>query len=267
MTRDADPADKQGHRPTIHLPSGKKYKGEWSGNKMHGRGEMVYVNGDVYEGDWVANTRQGHGTFWRLEYGRHRAEYVGEWRDGKRSGFGVFHDSLGQRFEGDFANSKRHGRGRQTKLADARDEDYQVRHANSGQAESSHSKHPGVDVYEGDWVENAMTGRGVMRFANGDVFFGGWLDDEKHGTGVHLFKHKKRAYEGVWDRGVPRCGTYREAREGEAEEIAGDARGGLVLPGHDSEKSLAQMPGLQLMKAKRVETDSRIATLRACGAQ
>jgi hypothetical protein len=27
------------------------------------------------------------------------------------------------------------------------------------------------------------------------------------------------------------------------------------------------MPGLQLMKAKRVETDSRIATLRACGAQ
>jgi hypothetical protein len=36
MTRDADPADKQGHRPTIHLPSGKKYKGEWSGNKMHG---------------------------------------------------------------------------------------------------------------------------------------------------------------------------------------------------------------------------------------
>lgn len=36
MTRPSDPADKNGHRPTIHFPSGKKYKGEWSGNKMHG---------------------------------------------------------------------------------------------------------------------------------------------------------------------------------------------------------------------------------------
>jgi len=36
MARAADPSDKNGHRPTIHLPSGKKYKGEWSANKMHG---------------------------------------------------------------------------------------------------------------------------------------------------------------------------------------------------------------------------------------
>ena len=99
MARAADPSDKNGHRPTIHLPSGKKYKGEWSANKMHGarplpprrgirfanahrltsrfprhhlaphpssthagRGEMTYVNGDVYEGDWVENAREGHGT-------------------------------------------------------------------------------------------------------------------------------------------------------------------------------------------------------------
>jgi hypothetical protein len=36
MARATDPSDKNGHRPTIHLPSGKKYKGEWSANKMHG---------------------------------------------------------------------------------------------------------------------------------------------------------------------------------------------------------------------------------------
>ena len=82
---------------------------------------MTYVNGDVYEGEWVENAREGHGTYWKHEYGRHRAEYVGEWRRGKREGFGVFHDELGQRFEGDWVRSKRHGRGRQTAIANAED--------------------------------------------------------------------------------------------------------------------------------------------------
>ena len=35
-SRPLDPADKEGERPTIFLPSGKKYKGEWSRNKMNG---------------------------------------------------------------------------------------------------------------------------------------------------------------------------------------------------------------------------------------
>ena len=108
---------------------------------------MTYVNGDVYEGDWVENAREGHGTYWKHEYGRHRAEYVGEWRRGKREGFGVFHDELGQRFEGDWVRSKRHGRGRQTAIANAEDREYQTDGSYDG------GNPPGVDLYEGDWVE------------------------------------------------------------------------------------------------------------------
>ena len=105
---------------------------------------MTYVNGDVYEGEWVENAREGHGTYWKHEYGRHRAEYVGEWRRGKREGFGVFHDELGQRFEGDWVRSKRHGRGRQTAIANAEDREYQTDGSNV-----ERTNVPGVDVYEG----------------------------------------------------------------------------------------------------------------------
>lgn len=218
---------------------------------------MIYVNGDVYEGGWFENARDGHGTYWRLEYGRHRAEYVGEYRDGKREGFGVFHDALGQRFEGDWVGNKRHGRGRQTRIANAKVEEYQT---------SGSQKQPGLDVYEGDWVENKRTGQGVMQYANGDVFAGGWLNDEKHGEGVHLYAGKGRAYEGVWDRGTARCGTYREAVEGEAERITGKA--GASSAGLQKKKnSLGKMPSLGLQRSRRVETESRTATLRECGAQ
>ena len=116
---------------------------------------MTYVNGDVYEGEWVENAREGHGTYWKHEYGRHRAEYVGEWRRGKREGFGVFHDELGQRFEGDWVRSKRHGRGRQTAIANAEDREYQTDGSYDG------GNPPGVDLYEGDWVEDRMTGEDV----------------------------------------------------------------------------------------------------------
>ena len=130
---------------------------------------MTYVNGDVYEGDWVENAREGHGTYWKHEYGRHRAEYVGEWRRGKREGFGVFHDELGQRFEGDWVRSKRHGRGRQTAIANAEDREYQTDGSYDG------GNPPGVDLYEGDWVEDRMTGEGVMSYANGGSPVGGWM--------------------------------------------------------------------------------------------
>ena len=95
--------------------------------------------------------------------------------------------------------SKRHGRGRQTAIANAENREYQTDGSNAGR-----SNPPGVDVYEGDWVEDRMTGECVMAYANGDVFIGGWLDGEKHGAGTHLYAGKGRAYEGVWDRGTPR---------------------------------------------------------------
>ena len=40
--------------------NGKRHKGEWYKDKMHGKGLMKYSDG-YYEGDWVHDKRKGKG--------------------------------------------------------------------------------------------------------------------------------------------------------------------------------------------------------------
>ena len=42
---------------------GGKYQGEIVANKPHGKGKVVYPNGDVYEGQFVKGKRNGKGVF------------------------------------------------------------------------------------------------------------------------------------------------------------------------------------------------------------
>ena len=182
---------------------------------------MTYLNGDKYEGDWVENKRHGFGTYFKLERGRHRVEYHGTFVEGKREGFGVFFSPEGERYEGEWTASKRHGRGRQT-FAPKPGDDPDL---------------PGADVYEGDWVMDERTGSGVMRYANGDVWTGEWVKGEKHGAGTFFNMQNRTRYEGVWERGTPRCGTYETMEEGEDAEVF--------------------LPKIELTDPRAVELDSR----------
>jgi hypothetical protein len=121
-----------------------------------GRGEMTYVNGDVYEGEWVENAREGHGTYWKHEYGRHRAEYVGEWASRQAGGVRRFPRRARAEVRGRlgaFQASRPRAakpRSRTPKTASTRPTG-----SNAGRTNP-----PAVDVYEGDWVEDRMTGEG-----------------------------------------------------------------------------------------------------------
>ena len=42
-------------------------------------------------------------------------------------------------------------------------------------------KLPNGSVYEGDWRDNKINGRGVWKHPNGDVYDGEWLNNAKHG--------------------------------------------------------------------------------------
>ena len=60
------------------------YTGAMEKGQMHGKGALVYPNGEKYEGDF---------------------------QHGKRHGFGVYSYSDGGRFEGEWVDDKVHGRG------------------------------------------------------------------------------------------------------------------------------------------------------------
>ncbi|XP_007648049.2 MORN repeat-containing protein 1 isoform X2 [Cricetulus griseus] len=76
------------------------YQGSFHDNKRHGRGQMIFKNGDKYEGDWVRDQRQGHGVL-------HCADgsiYEGQWHSDVFSGLGSLAHCSGVTYCGMFIN-------------------------------------------------------------------------------------------------------------------------------------------------------------------
>jgi hypothetical protein len=46
--------------------------------------------------------------------------------------------------------------------------------------------------YEGDLVDNKMTGRGIYSWANGRRYEGDFIDGKRHGRGIFTFANKDR---------------------------------------------------------------------------
>ena len=64
--------------------SGWEYEGELSlEGKRHGRGVMVWTIGSLYEGYWKTDKQHGRG---RLIYGNGNSYYEGTWKYGKKEG-------------------------------------------------------------------------------------------------------------------------------------------------------------------------------------
>eukprot|EP00218_Dolichomastix_sp_CCMP3274_P014297 CAMPEP_0170138566 /NCGR_PEP_ID=MMETSP0033_2-20121228/5017_1 /TAXON_ID=195969 /ORGANISM="Dolichomastix tenuilepis, Strain CCMP3274" /LENGTH=253 /DNA_ID=CAMNT_0010374589 /DNA_START=18 /DNA_END=779 /DNA_ORIENTATION=- len=184
-------ADKNGERATVFWNGGTRYKGEWKNNIKDGKGTLSFPNGDKYEGFFANGKRSGQGTYWLYDKAKDnfRVQYHGEWLHGKKHGYGVFYNEKGERYEGQWVANKRHGKGRQTyggRVPDGL----------------------GGDLYEGEWEADKRCGEGVLHLRNGDVFQGQWRDDMKHGEGVFFYHATGNRYDGVWEAGVAKCGTY-----------------------------------------------------------
>jgi hypothetical protein len=184
-------AQKDGPHGTVYWTTGERYQGEWRENKKHGKGTVIYKNGDKYEGDWAYDLRHGLGTLWIFKNGKYAVRYNGEWRDDQPTGHGTFFEDNGDTYEGDWSNGQRHGKGRAV---------YGGRPVDGF----------GGDVYEGSFENDVKHGVGTMMYANGDIFEGGWADDKKHGPGTYFYISKGKRFDGTWQEGIPRCGSYSE---------------------------------------------------------
>ena len=38
---------------------GRRYEGQWEGNRMHGRGKFLWPDGRIYEGDYLSDIKAG----------------------------------------------------------------------------------------------------------------------------------------------------------------------------------------------------------------
>ncbi|PNX80967.1 phosphatidylinositol-4-phosphate 5-kinase 8-like protein [Trifolium pratense] len=135
--------------------------------------EKSYSNGDVYIGKFKGKVFHGIGKYtWS-----NGTIYEGDWVDGKRTGKGLMIWPSGIKYEGEFV----------TKLND----NVKLFHDNKKYIWSNRT------IYEGDWVDGAMTGKGVMTWPSGTKYEGEFYESYLHGQGT-LTKATSCVYKGGW---------------------------------------------------------------------
>lgn len=150
-------------------PNGDHYTGFFDHGEISGKGKFVHLGG-AYEGDWKDSKQHGQG----VELWADGSIYEGEFSAGQKQGFGSFHWADKSAYEGSLANSQLDGYGKYT-WSDGKS-------------------------YEGHWVCNQMTGKGVLTYSDGRRYEGEFQAGKRSGYGV-LSCSKGKTCSGFWQCG------------------------------------------------------------------
>lgn len=88
----------------------KEYDGEWKNGRKHGKGKMLYVNGDKYNGHWYYDRKNGFG---RMDY-KNGNKYFGEWANDENKGSGIMIYKNGDIYDGKWKYSEEYGLGKRS---------------------------------------------------------------------------------------------------------------------------------------------------------
>ena len=148
---------------TINIENEGRYIGEIKNGLRHGKGKMIYNNGNIYEGNWLNDLFDGKGNYLHKKYGQNTS---GDWENGYLiRGQIIF-------FKGVMGEEKYIGEVIYSFLG------YPVPHGMGAYF------YMNGDKYIGEFVDYKKEGKGTFTWANGDSYCGFWQDDEYHGNGI-----------------------------------------------------------------------------------
>ena len=140
--------------------NGNYYEGDLSDNIPDGKGILYLSNGEIkYEGNFVNGKKQGLGTYYF-----DKDFYVIE--SGEKLYF-----RKGDYYKGQWSNNAMNGKGT-LYLKD------------------------GSVKYEGDFVNNKLTGKGKYYFKTGGYYIGQILNNKQHGKGIMYDENGNKIFEG-----------------------------------------------------------------------
>lgn len=164
--------------------------------KKHGRGRLVYENGDVYYGDWVDNRRHGMGTFIYANGNK----YSGMFERGKKSGIGDFtFVSLGDSYSGGFVADVIEGKGMYQCKDGSTYEGHFVNGLKEGKGTQTYASKA---QYKGNWKADKPSGKGKYTFSSGKVFKGRFKNGEMDGSGMMKLPNSNQIFIAVFDEGA-----------------------------------------------------------------
>ena len=156
--------------------------------QFHGKGRLVWQNGDVYEGEFELGNRHGSGSY-RWSDGR---QYTGDFVQNVREGQGRLLYKNSDFYEGGFYQGQRHGNGR-------------FMFANGS-------------MYEGNWAAGKYEGRGTLVQADGRTYVGEFSDGKFHGQGQEMDPTGNMVYDGEFVKGH-RAGEFVVDDDDEEEDF------------------------------------------------
>eukprot|EP01104_Vermistella_antarctica_P012668 TRINITY_DN3713_c0_g1_i2.p1 TRINITY_DN3713_c0_g1~~TRINITY_DN3713_c0_g1_i2.p1 ORF type:complete len:300 (+),score=57.62 TRINITY_DN3713_c0_g1_i2:190-1089(+) len=150
------------------------YEGETKQGMKHGRGTLIWDDGDEYIGDFE-NDEKVKGTFnWKGG-----DTYTGEWKNSLMHGYGTYTYRNGRKYEGQWEGGFKEGKGVFC--------------------------WPNGDKYEGQFHRDNCHGFGVQTYADKRVYKGEWFQNKKHGYGTMIQPNNEKT-QGLWQNNLP-CGT------------------------------------------------------------
>ena len=155
---------------------------ENSENKLiaHGRGILIYKNGDKYLGNFENGKKSKLGIY----YFRNGAKYKGYWEDNKLNGYGIYYYENGNKYEGNFKDNKRNGVGI---LTTTNGDIYESLWENGNISSIGKIIYKDGKIYQGYMKNYKKNSCGIIKYPNGDVYTGIIFDDSLYfGT----FNHK-----------------------------------------------------------------------------
>lgn len=155
------------------------YKGQVNEkNEKHGFGILITSNGEQYEGYFFHNKKSGWGEF----IDKDSNIFQGLFRNDSLNGKGEKFAFNGDYYKGEFNNFQKHGDGfEETNTYKYTGNFWCDKKHSKGKIEYKHNN----DIYEGEFIDDALTGTGIYRWNNGDVFKGSFVNGKMHGKGVY----------------------------------------------------------------------------------
>ena len=150
---------------------GNKYTGFFFENMYHGWGELIDKHGNIFHGPFKYGILTGKGE----KYSMDDVHYIGEFENGVKQGEGQ-EESEYYSYVGSYRKDKKNNKGKIfLKLL--------------------------KDTYEGEFLDDSITGYGVYKWSNNNIYKGQFLNGKMHGTGVNEWPDGT-IYEGEYLNGI-----------------------------------------------------------------
>lgn len=175
--------------------SGVKTVGNWREDMLNGWGRIVDSEGVLTEGYFVNHYLNGKGE----KYYPDGTKYIGDFVKGLRQGNGE-EENEEHIYKGQFMNDKKEGTG--TLKYKAKDDVYNGEFKNNSITGKGKYIWANKDVYEGNFLNGKMHGKGKYVWADGDEYEGDYVEGLKEGVGVFKWSNGK-IYSGTFYKGKP----------------------------------------------------------------